>query len=312
METINNLANAASKAVWGSPESKEEPLSGAQGDPSKGEPFDKGNLEPSELDSDAKETNTDSSTPTTHKTGSAGPTTTKDSSVVQEDSTKAQNDVRSPSDPSTDPKHAEAARDVDDSGAGINAIKVDGPGPKPIDQVAREHGGDAGNVKKETSPSDASGKSPAAGAGAGAGASAGAGAAAGKPPSPLGEEEDGPQKVSHGEGTGEKYVKSSGLKADGGDFDAATAGAGKEADRLLEQKGIHPVTSGGSNKVEDSPKTEAAPPVVHNGAHKVDSSSSTEDHTTNGAHVGEKKEKRSLTERIKAKLHHHKDKDVTA
>lgn len=43
--------------------------------------------------------------------------------------------------------------------------------------------------------------------------------------------EDGPQKESHGEGTGEKYVKSSGVKADGGDVDAANAGAGKEADR---------------------------------------------------------------------------------
>lgn len=42
---------------------------------------------------------------------------------------------------------------------------------------------------------------------------------------------DGPQKESHGEGTGEKYVKSSGMKADGGDFDAANPGAGREADR---------------------------------------------------------------------------------
>lgn len=46
-----------------------------------------------------------------------------------------------------------------------------------------------------------------------------------------GDGEDGPQKESHGEGTGEKYVKSSGMKADGGDFDAANAGAGREADR---------------------------------------------------------------------------------
>lgn len=46
-----------------------------------------------------------------------------------------------------------------------------------------------------------------------------------------GGEEDGPQKESHGKGTGEKYVKSSGLQADGGDFDASNPGAGKEADR---------------------------------------------------------------------------------
>ena len=44
-------------------------------------------------------------------------------------------------------------------------------------------------------------------------------------------DDDGPQKESHGTGTGEKYVKSSGMKADGGDFDASNPGAGKEADR---------------------------------------------------------------------------------
>jgi len=46
----------------------------------------------------------------------------------------------------------------------------------------------------------------------------------------------------HGEekkGTGEQYVKSSGLAADGGDFDASNPGAGAEANRLLEEKGIH-------------------------------------------------------------------------
>jgi hypothetical protein len=54
--------------------------------------------------------------------------------------------------------------------------------------------------------------------------------AGGQAPS-SGGDDDGAQKESHGEGTGEKYVKSSGLKADGGDFDAAAPGAGKEADR---------------------------------------------------------------------------------
>lgn len=64
------------------------------------------------------------------------------------------------------------------------------------------------------------------------------------------------------QGTGEEWVKSSGLQADGGDFDATKPGAGREADReskwkktgrgigrtlskadgvagLLEEKGIH-------------------------------------------------------------------------
>lgn len=66
MEAINNLASAASKAVWGDSNTKEnenpntttetttstmnnetqgkEPVSGKQGDVSKGEPFDAGNI----------------------------------------------------------------------------------------------------------------------------------------------------------------------------------------------------------------------------------------------------------------------------
>jgi len=47
-----------------------------------------------------------------------------------------------------------------------------------------------------------------------------------------GNQDDGPQKASHGEGTGEQYVVSSGVKAEGGDFDARKPGAGKEADRM--------------------------------------------------------------------------------
>ena len=58
METVNNMAAAASKAIWGEseaqetteaknntvvPETKKEPLSGVLGDTKKGEPYDLGN-----------------------------------------------------------------------------------------------------------------------------------------------------------------------------------------------------------------------------------------------------------------------------
>ncbi len=97
------------------------------------------------------------------------------------------------------------------------------------------------------------------------GVTAGAGASGG--------DDDGPQKESHGEGTGQKYVRSTGLKAEGGDFDAAKPGAAKEADRkpytmlvrvlekwtltlmllgLLEQQGIHREASGSGSKDESS------------------------------------------------------------
>lgn len=57
---------------------------------------------------------------------------------------------------------------------------------------------------------------------------------------------------SHSEGTGTKHVKSSGLKADGGDFDASRPGAGMEADRIMDQKGIHHGAVDKSSSVEDS------------------------------------------------------------
>lgn len=44
MDTLSNVATAATKAVWGGPEANKEPVSGAQGDVTKGEPYDAGNL----------------------------------------------------------------------------------------------------------------------------------------------------------------------------------------------------------------------------------------------------------------------------
>ncbi len=49
---------------------------------------------------------------------------------------------------------------------------------------------------------------------------------------PLGSASHG-AKDEKSAGTGERYVKSSGVAADGGDFDAAKPGAGREADRTL-------------------------------------------------------------------------------
>lgn len=43
---------------------------------------------------------------------------------------------------------------------------------------------------------------------------------------------------SSGEGTGQLYEKSTGLHCDGGDFDASRPGAAREADRLMDEKGV--------------------------------------------------------------------------
>lgn len=109
-----------------------------------------------------------------------------------------QNDTREPSNPQTDPDPSK------------QEVNLDEPGPKPLETVALDHGGDAGNNTDDTEP-----------------------AGDGEDGDTVQPEEDdnGIQKNSHGAGTGEQWVKSSGLNADGGNFDAAAPGAGKEADR---------------------------------------------------------------------------------
>ncbi|PWW79416.1 hypothetical protein C7212DRAFT_275529 [Tuber magnatum] len=90
---------------------------------------------------------------------------------------------------------------------------------------------------------------------------------------------------SHGEGTGEKYEKSTGLAADGGDFDATRPGAGKEADRLLEEKGIHRAAKGSTNLEEEKAKK-------RHGVHQK----------VPGESQGSGSEHKGLTTKIKEKL----------
>lgn len=168
------------------------------------------------------------------------------------DTSKGQNDTRDPSNPQTNPKNNPT--DVDDTTSGPNKGQELGPGPKPLVDVAREHGGDAGNTGVTTSSGDKS-KAKAA----------------------ESDDPNDPHAASHGEGTGEKYIKSTGLAADGGDFDVTNAGAGREADRLLEEKGIH-TTKGPGGSPDDHPTS------------------------TGGADTTEKK---SLKDKIKDKLHRH-------
>jgi len=88
-----------------------------------------------------------------------------------------------------------------------------------------------------------------------------------------------PGGQEHGKeyGTGELWEKSTGLAAEGGDFDATKPGAGREADRLLAEKGInktkggeHP-TPGGSHSTDAKQKTSMGEKIknkLHIGSHK--------------------------------------------
>jgi len=283
METVNNLASAASRAIWGenntqSAEVGREPISGETGDVKSGEPYDAGNLGDS---TSTKPANTEPKTATTsstttdipgntastgpirseHETDKTGVTSAhQPSSGVSSDKPTSSNDNSGPgaapsvgADPASgaqkpqlqqgadrpheEPDHEEnqAIKETKAEAEEAQSVDTSGPGPQSMEEKARNGG--------------------ATGAGSG------------------GADDDGPQKESHGEGTGEKYVKSSGMKADGGDFDASNPGAGREADRLLETKGIHHTLPGDG------------PPQAADDA------------------AAEKSGKPSLGEKIKAKLH---------
>ncbi|CCC12268.1 unnamed protein product [Sordaria macrospora k-hell] len=185
-----------------------------------------------------------------HNVPKVSPAATQDSSRQTGDSTQAQNDIRSPNDPSTHPTHVNARENVDDRDGGLDASKNPnkdlGSGPKPLVEVAKQHGGDAGKAE------NVGVKEPQNGA-------------------PKEEQASNPE--SH------HIHHATGFVADGGDFDAAAPGAGIEADRLLESKGIHRDNANG-------PLTGNTDALDHHDGH---------------GH----KEKTSLKQKIKDKLHKH-------
>jgi len=93
-----------------------------------------------------------------------------------------------------------------------------------------------------------------------------------------------------GKGTGEKYEESTGLAANGGDFDASRPGAGREADRLLDEQGIHRA-HGGTTTLED----ERAKKEAHKFGHPR--------FNAGGSQGSDHREHEKLTTKIKEKLH---------
>ncbi|KAL7787033.1 hypothetical protein V8C37DRAFT_391216 [Trichoderma ceciliae] len=265
METINQLATSAAKAVWGdsnAPETHKEPISGATGDVSKGEPYDAGNL-------DAK----DQSKVESNLSREAAKTAPNESSDLADDEHYALSSSTKDREHGEHGEHGEPPNASETNGPRSTADDVNpeegkpldeltGEGPRPVEVVAKERGGNAAAVAgdAESSPSAPGETKPGA---------------------------DGEQENEQREATEEEYVKATGLAADGGDFDASKPGAGLDADRLMEQKGIqteHTDTKGGGSSSHDS-----------HDSHGRKSSDSNHHH----------KDKRSLGERIKNKLHKH-------
>ncbi|KXJ97690.1 hypothetical protein Micbo1qcDRAFT_230278 [Microdochium bolleyi] len=301
METVNAMAAAAAKAVWGDSTAANEPVSGKTGNTAAGEPYDAGNADQTDNITTGTTTNTTTGTSesTAAKTPGSGTTgsgstgshsTNPDISSASNDAAFAKNtgtaatssdtpenpstnqklkdadpsrgqqDTRDPENPLTNPKSAPTEvnekRSNDPEDGPNEDIKLDGPGPKPLEEVARERGGDAGNI------SDRKGSLVPP-----------------RDPNDTSEAPKSDQDRQEEKGDGTLYVKSSGLKADGGDFDVTQPGAGREADRLMAEKGMHPN--------EDARKKSSSPPATD---HQGDT---------------EPKEKKKLSQRIKDKLHSH-------
>ncbi|CAI6085250.1 unnamed protein product [Clonostachys chloroleuca] len=202
METITNVASAAAKAILGEGNTSKEPISGAKGDVTQGEPYDAGNLETPgqqqvekrlELgDSDLKPSET--AAVTTHPS-SGGPLERQE---ADEKTTEGKEVAE---------KTPESEKDLDES----DPPSPKGPGPRPLPVLAKEHNGDAGRIDDDKNSKE------------------NADEAAKVTPD---ETSDAGSKAPV-----QEYVKSTGFAAEGGDFDATKPGAGREADRLLGKDG---------------------------------------------------------------------------
>lgn len=274
METLSNAANSASKMIWGdktgdaTTESGQEPISGEQGKGTVEEPFDRGNEE--------NPTSNPTSNPITNPSSSTDPTETPGPnlhSAAAGDSLRPEHKIDKigvVGGMGNDPK----ASDVHPTEASSNTSAAPESTASPTQkQQGAERPGDAPTGEEAEGVKEEEGEQAL---------KKDLNDHPGEPmhmhDAPKTQAERRESKVrnasgqEHGKekGTGEKWVKTSGLAADGGDFDATKPGAGREADRLMEQKGIHKTFPG--EKLEPS---------------------------SNGG----EKEKVGLSEKIKNKLH---------
>lgn len=159
-------------------------------------------------------------------------------------------------------------------------VDVSGPGPSSLEEIARKNGGTSGAAQKPSSTANVQGVKTDL-----------------KPLS-SDKQEKIDEEDTKDKGSGEQYIKSSGMKAEGGDFDATKPGAGREADRLLGKEGKVESTGGGVG----SGGTGTAG-VGESGSGELRKSSSEEGVEGEG---GKKEGKLShLKEKIKGKLHKH-------
>ncbi|KAH6890318.1 hypothetical protein B0T10DRAFT_315880 [Thelonectria olida] len=328
MESISQVAAAAAKAVWGEDTTHKEPVSGVQGDVSKGEPYDAGNLatpqqerveenlegrsndestkisaltqntssvpqkatRESEFLPLAPEENTSSSQYKQEKTSLPG-STENTSSFSRENESPPQSTgentkfgsyetgsfEKTPQDTSKlrdDTTTTDFANKSSNLGEGLEgerfdsrpSEKLDSRPSEKLDSRPSEKLDSRSSEKLDSRPSEKLDSRSSENLESGSFTSHPEATAFGNDtsnsrrthvPEPESLESKGKKNENEEEsqGTGQEYVRSSGFAADGGDFDATKPGAGREADRLWEEKGNHPDEQGshGGHGSKDKP-----------------------------------------------------------
>jgi len=258
METITNAAtsvvNTASGYIYGTnntaAEPGKEPVSGQSGKGTADEPFDKGNEETA-TGAPAASTGTSATktTDTATDTPSLGSSKTSASDSAPTSTTIGHHNPADGADPASGQKPFQKQQGGDR------------PNEAPTgeqSEAVKETKDEGEELLKKRDPNDHSGEPMKMHDGS---------------EEKVNEEEDDEHPgqeggKKQGGGTGEEWIKTSGLQADGGDFDAAKAGAGREADRLLEEKGIARDERGGMVGTDGSPvPTDHKNPSPSGGAH---------------------------------------------
>lgn len=273
MDTVKDVVNSARNAIFGNSteQSGSEPVSGRTGSGTVDDPYDQGNLDDGDGSAPqdkapSASNNTTPTNPTDTTSHTMSSQSTGDPSTGQQPVQKqegADRPTEAPTNPAEDQaiketkQAAETTQQADTNDTNDQQQQDSSPGNKdaasqmtgevkhPRTEEERQEMAAKGQLPKI--PGDRSGEPLHIHGSDDANADPNAGPEEEEPKpdrsASVGQEGGG----EHGkeEGTGSKYVRSTGMAADGGDFDATKPGAGREANRLMEEKGMHKLESGG-------------------------------------------------------------------
>jgi len=236
MDTISNIAGAASNAIWGQPKTTEEPVSGKQGAGTVEEPFDKGNEESTTATgtsaSAGPERNLAPKSGVDTATNRDGPSESTSATVDPKSGQNTQVKHQGAANPGDAPKEQDTKTAVPHTDEEREALMMKGEFPHdPNDHSGEPLKMHGGAEKKEDTPQNTT---------------------SAKTDRSKSVAQEGGNEMGKKLGTGEQYVKSSGLVSEGGDFDATKPGAGAEATRLLEENGVHKATPDKTSEASSS------------------------------------------------------------